>query len=119
MLMSELPVVSVHIPMELRALAGGRDEVMASGETVGDVLRAVGHTYPDFAARVLCGDGQLAEGLSICLGGGTQLEGLSSLVGQEEVLSILTTGVMACAVPAPERAPQSEAPAEALISIGV
>lgn len=118
MLMSELPVVSVHIPMELRALTGGYDEVMASGETVGDVLRAVGHTYPGFAARVLCGDGQLAEGLSICLGGCTQPKELSSPVGQEEVLSIVATGVVACAVPAPERALQPEAPAEALISIG-
>lgn len=117
MLMSELPVVSVHIPMELRVLAGGRYEVMASGETVGDVLHAVGHTYPDFAARVLCGDGRLAEGLSICLGGCAQPQELSSPVGQEEVLTIVATGTVACAVPA-ERVPQQEAPAEALISIG-
>ena len=38
MLMSELPVVSVHIPPALRAYADGREEVMASGETVGDFL---------------------------------------------------------------------------------
>ncbi len=118
MLMSEFPVVSVHIPMELRALAGGRDEVMASGETVGDVLRAVGHTYPGFAARVLCGDGQLAESLSIYLGGCTQPKDLSAPVGQEEVLSIMTSGVVACDVPVPERAHQEEAPAEELICIG-
>lgn len=118
MLMSELPVVSVHIPMELRALAGGHDEVMASGETVGDVLRAVGNTYPEFAARVLCGDGRLADGLSVCLGGCTQPQDFSSPVGQEEVVTIVATGVVACAVPAPERVHQMEAPAEALISIG-
>ncbi|HLO64209.1 MAG TPA: hypothetical protein VK165_14725 [Azonexus sp.] len=116
--MSELPVVSVHIPLELRTAVGGHDEVMASGETVGDVLRAVGNTYPDFAARVLCGDGSLAEGLSVCLGGCTQPQELSSPVGQEEVLAIVATGVVACAVPAPARELQGEAPAEALISIG-
>ena len=118
MLMSEFPVVSVHIPMELRPLAGGHDEVMASGETVGDVLRAVGNTYPDFAARVLCGDGRLAEGLSVCLGGCTQPVDISSPVGQEEVLSIVATGIVACAVPPPERESHGEASPEALISIG-
>jgi len=118
MLMSELPVVSVHIPTELRALAGGHEEVMASGETVGDVLRAVGHTYPDFAARIFCGDGSLAESLQVYLGGCHQPKGLASPVELEEVLSIFATGDLACTVPSAHRPARSDSPAETLISIG-
>lgn len=118
MLMSEYPVVSVHIPMELRALAGGHDEVMASGETVGEVLRAVGHAYPDFAMRVLCADGQLADSLKVYLGGCMQPKDLMAPVEQEEVLSIIATGKVACAVSRPQTDGRAVSPPEALISIG-
>ncbi|MBL8403610.1 MAG: hypothetical protein JNL16_03595 [Dechloromonas sp.] len=118
MLMSEYPVVSVHIPMELRALAGGHDEVMASGETVGEVLRAVGHAYPDFAMRVLCADGQLADSLTVYLGACAQPKDLMAPVEQEEVLSIIATGEVACAVPAPQTGGRTASPPETLISIG-
>ena len=40
-MISELPVVTVHIPPLLRPLAGGNEEVTASGDTVGEVLEAV------------------------------------------------------------------------------
>jgi len=118
MLMSEYPVVSVHIPMELRPLAGGHDEVMASGETVGEVLRAVGHAYPDFAMRVLCADGQLADSLKVYLGGCMQPKDLMAPVEQEEVLSIIATGEVACAVSRPQTDGRAVSPPETLISIG-
>ncbi|WP_434514292.1 hypothetical protein AB6Q56_17325 [Dechloromonas sp. ARDL1] len=118
MLMSEYPVVSVHIPMELRALAGGHDEVMASGETVGEVLRAVGHAYPDFAMRVLCADGQLADSLKVYLGACAQPKDLMAPVEQEEVLSIIATGDVACVVPGSRTGGRATSPPETLISIG-
>ena len=118
MLMSEYPVVSVHIPMELRPLAGGHDEVMASGETVGEVLRAVGHAYPEFAMHVLCADGQLVDSLKVYLGGGTQPTDLTTPVELEEVVSIIATGDIACTMSSPMSRRQTEPAAEALISIG-
>ena len=65
MLMSEYPVVSVHIPPNLRPLAEGRDEIMASGETVGEILEAVGHEYPALGESLFCADGSLADGFAV------------------------------------------------------
>jgi hypothetical protein len=98
MLMSDCPVVSVHIPPILRPLAEGRDEIMASGETVGEVLEAVGHAYPALGESLLCADGSLANGLAVYLGGAV-LHGRESLalpVDQEEVLSIVAVANPSC-----------------------
>jgi len=98
MLISEYPVVSVHIPPILRPLAGGRDEIMASGETVGEVLEAVGHEYPTLGESLHCGDGSLADGLEVYFGGAV-LHGRESLVmpvNQEEVVSIVAVANPSC-----------------------
>lgn len=98
MLMSEYPVVSVHIPPILRPLAEGRDEIMASGETVGEVLEAVGHEYPALGESLFCADGSLADGLAVYFGG-TVLHGRESLtmpVDQEEVVSIVVVANPSC-----------------------
>lgn len=98
MLMSEYPVVSVHIPPILRPLAEGRDEIMASGETVGEVLEAVGHEYPALGESLLCADGSLADGLAVYFGG-VMLHGRESLtmpVDQEEVVSIVVVANPSC-----------------------
>jgi hypothetical protein len=118
MLMSEFPVVSVHVPKELRPLVAGHEEVMASGETVEDLLHAVGHTYPDFAARVFSSDGTLAEGLRVSLGANSQTTPLAALVEQEEVLSIFATGKAACAIQSEPRSAYATREDVALISIG-
>lgn len=104
MLMSEYPVVSVHIPLLLRPLADGRDEVTASGETVGEVLEAVGHEYPALGESLFCADGRLADGLAIYFGGAV-LHGRESLampVDQEEVVSIIAVASPSCP-PGPAR----------------
>ena len=95
MLITESPVVSVHIPPALRAYADGHDEVMASGETVADVLNAVGHAYPALGSRLLCRDG----GLAVYIGGASlrEREGLATPVALEEVVSIVAVGQVACA----------------------
>ena len=117
MLMSEYPVVSVHIPPILAALTGGRDEVTASGETVGEVLQTVGRVWPAFYSRVLCGDGSLAAGLCVYLGGRPLLQGLTTPVEPETVLSLVVTGEVACAVPSRPAAP-GRADESPVISLG-
>lgn len=119
MLLSDYPVVSVHIPPPLRSFADGHDEVMASGETVGEVLAALGHTYPALGARVICNDGRLADGLSVYLGSASlrECEGLGTPVALEEVVSIVATGLLD-----PEGCAESPAgtakEADGLISLG-
>ena len=98
MLMSDYPVVSVRIPPILRPFAEGHEEIMASGETVGEVLEAVGHAYPALGESLLCADGSLADGLAVYFGGAV-LRGRESLtrpVDQEEVLSIVAVANPSC-----------------------
>lgn len=91
--MFDSPVVSVHIPPSLRPLAGGHDEITASGDTVGEVLDALGHEYPAIRPALIGADGSLAPGLAVYLGGRSvrDLQGLTTPVELEEVLSIVTT----------------------------
>ena len=124
MLMSDYPVVSVHIPPILRPLAEGRAEIMASGETVGEVLEAVGHKYPALGESLLCADGCLADGLAVYFGGAV-LHGRESLtmpVDQAEVLSIVAVANLSCPSGLSHTAASSRAAAggeeEALISVG-
>ena len=98
MLMSEYPVVSVHIPPILRPFAEGRDEIMASGETVGEVLEAVGHAYPALGESLFCADGSLAKGLTVYFGGAVLhgRESLARTIEQEEVVSIVAVANSSC-----------------------
>lgn len=91
--MFEPSVVSVHIPPTLRVYVDGHEEVMVSGETVGELLEAIGHEYPSFNSRVMSADGVLAPGMRLYLGGQsiTDLKGLETPVALEEVLSIMPT----------------------------
>jgi hypothetical protein len=122
MLISEYPVVSVHIPPVLRLLAEGRDEIMASGETVGEVLEAVAHTYPALGDSLLCPDGSLADGLAVYCGGALihGRESLTILVDQAEVVSIVAVANPSCPAGA-IRTQATRRPAadeEAVISVG-
>lgn len=93
-MISESPVVTVHIPPLLRPYAGGHEEVLASGDTVGEILEAVSHEYPGFRGHVLLADGNLAEGFTIYLGPTSvrSLQGLATPVQMEELVSIVPTG---------------------------
>ena len=66
---------------------------MVSGETVGELLEAIGHEYPSFNSRVMSADGVLAPVMRLYLGGQsiTDLKGLETPVALEEVLSIMPT----------------------------
>jgi hypothetical protein len=98
MLMSDYPVVSVHIPPKLRPHAGGPDQHKATGETNGEVLVGVGHAYPALGESLFCADGSLADGFAVYFGGAV-LHGRESLampVAQEEVLSIVAVANPSC-----------------------
>lgn len=95
-MISESPVVTVHIPPDLRPFVGGNEEVTASGDTVGEVFEAVSHEYPGFLSQVLQADGGLAPGLAVYLGPNSvhDLQGLATPVALEELVSIVSTGAI-------------------------
>lgn len=91
--MIESPVVSVHIPLVLRPLVGGVEEVMVSGDTVGEAFAALEHEYPALVGVLRTADGgaPLAH-LQVFLGGQNimSLDGLTTPIGDAEVLSIVS-----------------------------
>jgi molybdopterin converting factor small subunit len=89
--MFEESVVVVHIPPELRPYTQGHDEVMASGDTVQDVLESLDHEHPGVLAHVILASGKVDPSLEVWLGGSRvdELQGLSTPVGLEEVVSLL------------------------------
>ncbi len=89
--MIEAPVVSIHLPPALRTLAGGHEEVTASGETVGDALLALEHAYPALTGRILHGSGQLHPSVDVYLGAVSirAREGIATPIGGEEVISVV------------------------------
>ena len=90
-MISESPVVTVHIPPLLRPYVDGHDEVTASGDTVGEILQAVSHEYPDFRRHALLADGNMVPGYSLYLGPNCviTLQGLATPVQLEELVSIV------------------------------
>jgi molybdopterin converting factor small subunit len=93
-MISESPVVTVHIPPPLRSYVGGNEEVTASGDTVGEVLEAVSNEYPAFRAQVLSVEGNIVPGWAVYLGPSSvrNLQGLATPVAMEELVSIVATG---------------------------
>ncbi len=93
-MISESPVVTVHIPPLLRRFAGGNEEVTASGDTVGEVLEAVSNEYHGFRGHVLLADGTLAPGFAVYLGPTSirDLQGMATPVQMEELVSIVLIG---------------------------
>jgi sulfur-carrier protein len=89
--MIESPVVSIHIPLPLRALADGHDEVTASGDTVGDALHALEHEYPGLAGKIMRSNGQLQPSVDVYLGAMSirALDGVATPIAGEEVISIV------------------------------
>jgi hypothetical protein len=90
--MFDAPVVSVHIPLALRRYSSGREEITASGDTVGEVLEAVGHEYPDIRTSLISPEGDLQAGVAVFLGPRSisELQGLSTPIELAETLSIVS-----------------------------
>lgn len=90
-MISESPVVTVHIPPAFRSHVAGHDEVTASGDTVAEVLEAVCHEYPEIRSNLLRNDGDLHAGVAVYLGPTSvnHLQGLETPVQMEELVSIV------------------------------
>ena len=83
--------VSVRVPMPLRSLTGGADEVEAEGSTVGEVLEALGRRHAGLPERILDVDGGVRRFINIYLGEVNIRErgGLGAPVQEGDVLSII------------------------------
>jgi len=91
--MIECPVVSVHIPPALRSYTKGHEEVVASGDTMMEVLESLGHTHPGIIAQLLSSDGRLSPAYDVYLGA-SKMRGTQELampVGQEDAVTIIPT----------------------------
>ena len=91
--MLESHVVAIHIPPVLRALTRGHESVLASGETLGEVLDSLDHVCPGIKARLVAADGRLSPDFALYLGGAAAgaRGSLSTPVDMEESVSILPT----------------------------
>ncbi|MDQ5905891.1 MAG: sulfur-carrier protein [Pseudomonadota bacterium] len=89
--MIESPVVSIHIPLPLRRLVDGREEVTASGDTVADALHALEHAYPRLAGRIIRSNGQLQPAFDVYLGAMSirAMNGVATPIEGQEVISIV------------------------------
>lgn len=89
-MLGEYPVVSVHLPPALSALAGGREDILVSGETVGDVLRAAARECAALNG-LFRSDGKLPPGVEVFLGAHSVrgLQGLATPVALEERVSVV------------------------------
>lgn len=89
--MLECPVVAIHIPAALRSYTDGHKEVIASGDTLGEVLDSLDHAHPGIMSRLVFADGHLSPDFDLYLGPRpvNRLQGLDTRVEQEELLSII------------------------------
>ena len=95
-MISESPVVTVHIPLPLRSYTGGYEEITASGNTILKTIEAVCREHPAVEPLLLSADGHLAAGISLYLGATSvaELQGLATPLMLEELISIMLTDDM-------------------------
>jgi MoaD family protein len=84
-------MATVRIPPVLRAKAGGQSEVEASGENVGEVLRALTAEHPDTHGQLFGEDGDLNRYVNIYLNDEDVrvLDGLDTAVKDGDTVVIL------------------------------
>jgi molybdopterin converting factor small subunit len=61
--------VTVKLPTQLRASAGGEGAVVVEGSTVGEALEALYTTYPELRERLSDEDGALRRFINVYVGG--------------------------------------------------
>jgi MoaD family protein len=83
--------VTVKIPTQLRAVAGGATEAEAEGATVGEVLDSLYETHAELRDRIAGDDGGLRRFVNIYLAGEDIrfLDGLDTPVPDGAELTIL------------------------------
>ena len=84
-------MATVKIPPVLRASVGGEKEIAASGENVGDVLRALVTDHPATESQLFSADGELNRYVNVYLNDEDVrvLGGLQTEVGEGDTLVIL------------------------------
>jgi molybdopterin synthase sulfur carrier subunit len=83
--------VTVKLPVQLRAAAGGASEASLDGATVGDVLERLFESYPELRERISDGDGSVRRFVNVYLGGEDIrfLQGTSTPVSDGAEVTIL------------------------------
>jgi molybdopterin synthase sulfur carrier subunit len=84
-------MATIRIPPVLRPSVGGEREVTASGESVGDVLRALTDAHPETQGQIFGADGDLNRYVNVYLNDEDVrvLEGLETPVAERDALVIL------------------------------
>ena len=82
---------TVRIPAPLRPLTGGASEVVAQGESVREVLQAVGEAHEGLARQLLTDAGEVREFVNVFLGDTNirSLAGLDSPVEDGAVIHVV------------------------------
>jgi MoaD family protein len=83
--------VTVKLPVQLRASAGGASEAEIEGGTVGEVLESLFASYPDLRARISDGEGSVRRFVNVYVSGEDIrfLQGVSTPVADGAELTIL------------------------------
>ena len=91
--MLDEPVVTIHIPHELRDYTKGADEATVSGLTVGEALAALEREWPGILGAVMTPEGAVRPAYELYLGGTPvdDLFGLETPIGFEELVAIVPT----------------------------
>jgi len=83
--------VTVKLPTQLRAVAGGAAEVQSVGGTVGEVLAGLYAQHPELRNRIAGDDGELRRFVNVYLTGEDIrfLDGLATPVAPGDEVTIL------------------------------
>jgi molybdopterin converting factor small subunit len=86
-----MPQVTVCIPQALRSFTDGASELTAPPGSVAGIIRHLGERHPQLPSRLLTAEGELRPHVNIFIGrtNTRELNGLSSLVAEGDVVSIL------------------------------
>ncbi|HEY2637012.1 MAG TPA: ubiquitin-like small modifier protein 1 [Solirubrobacteraceae bacterium] len=84
-------MATIKIPPVLRPSTGGEKEVSATGDNVGDVLRALAEQHPSTESQLFSSGGDLNRYVNVYLNDEDVrvLEGLTTPVGERDTLVIL------------------------------
>ncbi len=82
---------NVRIPPVLRSHTGGESEVVAGGQSVGDVLRALADAHPGTRDQIFSADGELNRYVNVYLNDEDVrvLDGLETPAGESDTVVIL------------------------------
>ena len=86
-----MTMITIRIPTPLRSFTGGADEVAMEGNTVGEILTALGMAHEGLIDRVLTEDGEIRQFVMIYRGSDDvrTLDGLDTVVADGDILSII------------------------------